>query len=271
MIIYLYGPDSYRRNKKLRELTENYRKKNKEPDILAVDLEENPDDWVKVKDFLGQSSLFTRSKLCIVKNGGRIEEKGWKKTVRRALATETKTFLIFSDREKPLAAFGFLLKPPVQSQYFEELAEKKLDAFLKIEARARNLTFTPDAFRVLTEYVCSGSERSWRAVQALEKISLAKFPQPVLSRNLESIFEIGKHKKVYDVTARMLHEQNPQKKLELLENLFLQKEADDYIFNSLAFQAREKTNILRLAELDIAVKSGKLEPEQALADFCLYE
>ena len=70
MIYFLYGPDSYRRNQKLKSSLDGYRKKYPTGDIMAVDLEENPDDWTKARDFLNQPSMFVDSKVLIVKESG---------------------------------------------------------------------------------------------------------------------------------------------------------------------------------------------------------
>ena len=58
MIIYLYGHDSYGRGKKLRELVSLYKQKNPSIDMRFFDFEENSDDWILVRDFLKQQSMF---------------------------------------------------------------------------------------------------------------------------------------------------------------------------------------------------------------------
>ena len=75
MIYFLYGPDSYRRNQKLKSSLEGYKNKYPTGDIMAVDLEENPDDWAKARDFLNQPSMFVDSKVLIVKESGEAPEK----------------------------------------------------------------------------------------------------------------------------------------------------------------------------------------------------
>ena len=77
MITYLYGPDSYRRTKKAQELIQDYKKQHQNIDIFKVDLEDDPDDWQKVSEFLNQPSMFVDSKLAIVKEAGTIDEKKW--------------------------------------------------------------------------------------------------------------------------------------------------------------------------------------------------
>ncbi|MDO8752194.1 MAG: hypothetical protein Q7J22_01390, partial [Candidatus Wolfebacteria bacterium] len=180
MIIYLYGPDSYRKNTRLREIVAQYRGKYRDADFLDVDLEEHPEDWERARDFLAQPSLFVRSKLCLVREAGSVSEKnGFSKSEIREWAAllqvylqSEKVFLLISDSSAPLKAFQFLLKKPVRAQEFGVLRGRELQMFISLEAEARSLIFSPEAKRLFLEYVSGVPEASWVAMRELEKISL---------------------------------------------------------------------------------------------------
>jgi len=139
MLIFLYGEDSYRKNKKLQELVVAYTKKHGIGDVLSVDLEENPDDWKEVNKFLAQPSLFVQSKLAVIRNCREVEEKDWLKLLK--LHTDTKdVFLILSDNKKPKKAFSFLLEKPVESQEYPRLEGVGLESFVKKEIQKRKLS-----------------------------------------------------------------------------------------------------------------------------------
>ncbi len=87
MIYFFYGPDSYRRNQKLNFSIVEYRKKHPAADLAVFDLEEEPDDWMKARDFLNQPSMFVDSKVLVVKNSGEVKEKEWLKVLKSKLET----------------------------------------------------------------------------------------------------------------------------------------------------------------------------------------
>ncbi|MEK7169394.1 MAG: hypothetical protein AAB700_00980 [Patescibacteria group bacterium] len=270
MIYFLYGPDSYRRNQKLKSSLDGYRKKYPTGDIMAVDLEENPDDWTKARDFLNQPSMFVDSKVLIVKESGDVpekEEKNWIKVLKSELET-AHTFIFVSNAKKPLKAFEFLLKPPAKSDFFGELDGGLLEAFVKKEAATRGLEFEKSAWDFLLNCLSSVAERSWVAVAELEKISLSGFSQPIKSSDLKKIISPVLDDQVFEAARKISWSRSWAEKLGLLESLFLQKKEAAYIFNSLAYIAKGK-DIVRMADYDVAVKSGNLEYEEALLDFVL--
>ncbi len=267
MVIYLYGPDSYRRKTKVDSLLSEYKKKYPNADIFFADLEDAPEDWRMVRDFLNQPSMFVDSKIAIVKYPQEVKEKEWLKTIKKYLKEE-KTFLVLSDPKKPLKDFQFLLEAPSRAQEFKTLEGRLLEMFVRGEAKVRELEFAPDALALFVHYIESGEERSWNAVAELDKLALVSEGAPIAKDTLASYFNQSPAYEVFRVTAQILASRDWKEKLSLLERLFLQNEASAYIFNSLGFGARGK-NIVTLADYDIAVKSGKLEYEEALLRFAL--
>ncbi|MDI6821055.1 MAG: hypothetical protein QMD65_02630 [Patescibacteria group bacterium] len=267
MIIYLYGPDSYRRNLKLREIVKFYRKKHREADIISIDLSDNDSDWIKIRDFLTQPSMFVDSKIALVKESGSIEEKDWIEGLKNQIKTE-KTFVIISDCDEPKKEFNFLLKSPVQFQFFGELEDRLLDTFLKKEADSKNLVFSEDALRFFVNYIKSSSDRSWHIVNELEKISLANFKNPITLQILQLIIDWAATYEVFRIAREITACKTTKERLRFLERAFLQGVSPAYMFNSLGFQARAET-LLRLADYDVAIKSGKIDYKEALFDFAI--
>ncbi len=268
MIIFLYGPDTYRRFQKEKEIIENYQKKHGHLDFLKVDFEENYDDWIKVKDFLNQPSIFVEKKLVLVKEGTRINEKNWLLILKKYLESE-KVFILISDKNEPPSDFEFLLKNPVKSKSFLELEGPKLNFFVKEEAKKRNLNFSSEAWYYFLSYLQELPERSWAAVNELEKIYLAKLKKPISLFDLKKIINWLPKTKVWHLTQKLNFQKDPKKRLAILEKLFLQKEDPAYIFNSLALNLKDSLKLLKLAEEDVAVKSYKIDYEEALLDFVL--
>ena len=267
MIYFFYGPDSYRRNQKLNSSIAEYKKKHPTTDLAAFDLREEPEDWMKARDFLSQPSMFVDSKVLVLKNSGEVTEKGWIKTLKSELETP-RTFVFISDEKKPLKAFEFLLESPVKKDLFGELEGRLLEMFVKKEAAARNIVFEKSALDFLLGYLASVPERSWIAVSELEKISLAGFTQPIGFGDLKKMISQGPNDEVFNIARQIAWSRNWMERTGLLEKLLLQKKEPAYIFNSLAYSVRGK-ELVRLADYDAAIKSGQLDYEEALLDFVL--
>ncbi len=271
MVIYLYGSDSYRRSKKLKELLEQNKKKQPNTDVLFLDFLEDPDAWKKGKDFLNQPSMFSESKTLVVYESGEINERGekeWLKLVKARLE-EKKVFLIISDSwDKPRKAFMFLTEAPAKAQEFAGLEGRMLDAFLKKEAASFGLHFEADAWAHFVMHIASLSGKSWAGVHELEKISLAKFESPISKKDVEAIVLHATQTDVFDSARELMMPGVAGKRIATLEKLLAQGEDPARLFNLLAYNARG-AHAVRLADLDIAIKSGQSDYEEALLDFAL--
>ena len=267
MVIYLYGPDSYRRQKKLRALISEYKKKYPNLDFFSVDLEEEPNDWEKVKNFLNQPSMFVDSKVAVVQNPCVVKQKEWITTIISFLDKE-KTFLLFSEEKRPPKDFAFLLESPARAQEFRVLAGRQLEMFVREEAEARGIKFTPDALTFFIGFLELEEERSWIAVTELDRLSFLKHTQPLSQSELEIYINHSLKLEVFRIAKEIISAEDWKRRISLLEQMFLQRESGAHIFNSLAYISRG-SKLVALADYDIAVKSGKMEYEEALLRFVL--
>lgn len=284
MVYLLYGPDSLRRGRKLKELVDAYRKKYENPDILEIDFSEKP-DVLCARDFLNQPSLFVAAKVLIVKNSAEAPEEkepfgAAQGKLARILKSELKTeksFVFVSDAAAPKKALAFLLDKPAISQEFPELSLRELKNFVQKESEKMRIKFEPGALEIFAEIIFGRAEgRSWHALRELEKLSALSFSAPLSKNTLFDALYLEEEKRVFDSARKILSyeaanfSKTPETAgvLSELESLFAAKASPAYVFNSLGFQARGE-DAVRLANYDISVKSGKLEYEEALLDFVL--
>ncbi len=254
----------------MRSLVSQYKTKHSQIDLFSADFESEPEDWLKAKEFINQPSIFTDSKVAIIKESGAVPieaEKSWAKFLKSQIETP-KTFILISDSGTPKKSFVFLLEKPVQAQFFEELKNGKLDFFLKQEAEMRGLVFSSEAFQFFTSFINGQKERGWVATQELDKFALAGFPSPISLEQAHSMIYSREREEVYLLARRILEAKDKKQKLSFLEILFLEKADPAYIFNSLAFQARGESAV-KLADYDISIKSGGLDYEEAILSYCL--
>ena len=67
MIIFLYGPDAYRRQEKLKEIVSEYRAKHENPSLQHFDFREEG-KFDEFRDFAKSGSLFDNKKMAVVRN-----------------------------------------------------------------------------------------------------------------------------------------------------------------------------------------------------------
>jgi DNA polymerase III delta subunit len=267
MIIFLGGPDSYRRQQKVKELTTFYRQKHPNFDFKKFDLSENQEDYLALKDFLAQQSLFDNFKMGLVNGIFEVEPKNIKPILKDQLAKEN-SILLISEEKKPTKEFDFLLQKPVYYQEFKKLKAKELAFFIRKEAEKRNLKFEPKAKEYLIRWQEYTNTDSWALVNELDKIALAGFPQPVSAGHLESLIPFSYREKIFDLAGILAGRNSLKKKIVALEQLLIQKEPAAYAFNLLSYGAPVNL-LLKLADYDVSVKSGGLDYEEVLLDLAL--
>lgn len=267
MIIYLYGPDAYRRQQKTKELITAYRQKHPHFDFKSFDLAENPENYLGLKDFLNQQSLFDNFKISLITGIFEVESKKAKPILKNQLTKENSALLI-SEGKKPTKEFDFLLEKPVWAQEFKPLTAGKLAFFLRKEIEKRNLNFTPEAKKYLMRWQEDGQTDCWALINELDKIVLAGFPQPIMVNHLESLLSFAGRGKIFDLAGILAGRYPLKKKLITLEQLLIQKEPAAYVFNLLGYQATGSL-LSQLADYDWLVKSGGLDYEEVLLDLAL--
>jgi DNA polymerase III delta subunit len=265
MIIFLYGPDSYRRKKRLDEIVEEYKKKHSAFSREYFDLSEEG-EFEKLREFAGQMLIFDSGKLAILKNVFDCEENGVKDFLKRFIADKSVTLIISENKNAP-AAFKALLSKAFLSEKFEELGGEKLRAFLKMEAESRGISLSPQAVYFLAD---SFKNNVQGAINEVEKAGLAFSGKPV---EISDLFKVGEYRQspnIFSFINFISSGSSVSGKITALEEIFLSQEEPAKIFNILSAGKRLSLEMLnKLADYDIAVKSGKLEYEEVLVDLAL--
>lgn len=268
MIIFLYGSDSYRRQKKLKEIIGKYEQKHLSRqyfdfDSLPAQAGKSPEEFLKLKEFFSNRSIFEEVKLGILSNvfeGDFLEdnESEFINILKANLENKDLT-LIISSKKTPLKKFDFLLKEPVLFQEFNDLKGSELVFFIKKETAARDLKLTPAAINFLADFFQGDN---WALINELEKLSLFNrkdFDISDLKRKITYYKPMEFNRFFYALNNLSLVN---------LEILFSQQEEPAKIFNFLASAAKGQA-IKKFADYDAAIKSGKMDYEEALVDLVL--
>lgn len=256
MIIYLYGKDTYRRGEKAKAIVGEYKKKHSVFTVQSFDLGET-ERLPAFKDALTAQSLFDPFTFIVATNPfpaltGVIKEF---ESVLRNTLIRKETVLLFVADETPSKAYDFLIEKPVSVQEFPILAQKDFEKFVFIEAKKRGVDLSP---REAAQLAYVSASDSWRVISELDKRAvLGRVGAETSSRKLDFFRSV----------LALKSANQPRASLPLLERL-LENEEPAAIFNVLAslVPAAEKS---RFADYDVAIKTGRLEYEMALADYLL--
>jgi DNA polymerase III delta subunit len=253
MIIFLYGPDDYRRAQKKRDLVAEFLAKRSAQGIGVFDLAEE-NGFADLAEFLENQSLFEPRKFALLENAFESDVGALANAIRLFLGSETVTVLI-SEREKPVKALAFIMKKPAIVQEFKNLAPDLFARFALEEAKRNGLTLEAPAARHLAAAFAGDS---WGLATEIQKLSALK--SKMGDRDLDIFdFEIAP---AYWPLLMGVRSFDLRNRLMALGTLLESGDPPPKIFNILASQWREKTR--EMAEYDFAVKSGKLEYDDAL-------
>ncbi|MDR3582108.1 MAG: hypothetical protein P4L67_02420 [Candidatus Pacebacteria bacterium] len=256
MIIFLYGPDDYRRAEKKRSVIAEFVKKRGTLGLATFDLEEK-DAFDALAGFLHARSLFENAKLAVLENAFEIEAPKLSKLLKPFLEENSFTVLI-AEKDKPVKALAFLIDKPAISQKFDVLAGAEWLGFVNAAAKEEGARLSAAAARFLAD-VYQGN--SWGLVTELEKLSGLK--KTAIERADLDQFDLEVAPNYWGL-MNGLKSFDMKNRLYALETMLALSDPPAKIFNILASQWAEKTP--HMAEYDLAVKSGKVDYEEALVD-----
>jgi len=266
MIILLYGSDSYRRQQKLSEIVAEYRKKHSSLSVESFDLAEQ-DVFEKLRDFVQAQSLFDTWKFGVIRQPSALSGAAQKKCAE-ILKTNRDTkepVLVVIEDKKPAAPFTFLLKAPAHAQEFKELKGPAFAELLQKEAALRTIRFDKESAALFVE---AFTGNSWGMATELDKLSLLDekiITKDILRIHLHATLKLNLFESIreFNMTRGL------GKRLAILEELLSTAGELAAAFNMAAAFAHSPADKEKAAAYDAAVKSGKLEYDEALTGLAL--
>ena len=259
MIIFLHGPDDYRREQKKRWYIKEFKKKYSGLSVGYFDLAET-DQLDEFRAFTRSQSIFEEKKLAVLENIYEMEEKQLAQVLEPPTNDKATTVLL-SEKEKPNKTLGFLLKKPATTEEFEYLQSEEWSGFIVQAAHKLKINLSPEAIPFLAGVY---QNNTWGLMTELEKVRDLRLGT-IERRDLENLgLEVMPD---FWSTMNGLKNRELAQRLTTLEKIFSRNEPPPKIFNILSSLWREK--IPQMAEYDLKVKSGKLEYEEVLLDLVL--
>lgn len=258
MLIFLYGPDDYRRTRKKQDFIAEFKKKRSDLGLAFFDLETKGSEG-QFEEFVVNQSIFETAKLAVLQGAFEMEAKQLARLLKPLAENKTVSVLI-SERDKPVKALGFLIEAPSVFQKFEQLEGPAFTAFIIKEAKAMGVTLGTSAAQFLgTVY----QNDTWALMTELQKISSLR--TVIDKKDLDELDLAAAPN--YWALMNGLKSADPKMRLYALEKMLALNDPPAKIFNILASQWQEKIPLI--AEFDFAVKSGKMDYEEALLDLLI--
>lgn len=260
MIIFLYGSDDYRRVEKKHSIIAEFEKKRSSFGVDIFDLEDKA-AVDRFAEFAKTRSIFESAKLAVFENAFELEAPKLAKLLKPFIEQKDITILI-AEKDKPVKALAFLLEKPTISQKFEQLSGVELFAFIKSEAKSRAVNLADSAMQFLATIY---ENNTWALVTEIEKLAGYKGGNKIEKKDLE-VFDLEVAPNYWGL-LNGLKSYDMRNRLYSFEKMLAANDPAAKIFNILASQWQEKTP--HMAEYDLAVKSGKVDYEEALVDLLI--
>ncbi len=254
MIILLYGPNSYSRQKKLHEILAQFEKKNGNLGQERFDMLDK-DSAAELMDFCRSRTLFSPKRLAVATNVFAADDKQLKTFLKSEIAKDEDAVIVLNEPSKPPAPYKFLIDEAQSSQEFGEPDDKELDAFIKKESKERGADLDKDS---AAELKAKWDGDLWGIATDIEVLALGG-----------KGMEINKMPEFFALVNGIQYGNDLKRKILSLEYLVDGRKDDPaYVFNSLSYGAKGAV-LKKMAAYDLSVKSGGMEYEEALLDLLL--
>jgi len=183
MLIFIYGKDSYRAARKLREITEHYKKVHK----TGLNFKSFEGKEFPFEDFENESktsSMFKEKKLVVLKNifsDKKNQEKFLK--ILKGLGQTDDIILIFEEGKPDSRTLLYkFLKKHSKSQEFEPLKGARLKKWLRDQFTELGADITQEA---LDKLILSVGSDSWQLSKEAEKLASFKMKDKVEAEDID--------------------------------------------------------------------------------------
>ena len=262
MIIFLYGQDTYRLQKKLNEIIEEY-KKIHQIGLSLVFLEGKEVIFQDFQKEFQQNSIFREKKLLVLKDLFENQEfaNKFKKEIEKFISSED--IILIVEKRAILATNSFLktLKKKAKCQEFKNLKGRQLVRWVKKEVEREGVQISSQALEQLIEFV--GNDL-WKMSNEIKKLITFKGKNSQIEK--KDIDLLVKPKIETDIfkTIDFIAQNNKKRALELLEKHLEKGDSPLYLLSMINFQFRNLLIIRDLIDKNIPFylisKKTKLHP-----------
>jgi DNA polymerase-3 subunit delta len=280
MIIFLYGPDSYRSSQKLKEIEEEYKTKHKSG-LNFQSFEWSGTVLDELKNILSSVSMFEEKKLAIVKNAcsaSKADQEGLIEILEEKKATaDQDAIVVFFEAGRPTGEprqnkvgkpekselFSWLVKKVKMAECFENLSGAKLSAWVKKEIEKIGSQIQAEALEKLVSSV--GSDL-WQMRNEVDKLISFKADKLITEKDVDLLVRSKYDPNIF-ATIDALAARNKNLAYKLMHQHLSQGENEIYILTMFVYQFR---NLLQIKSLiDAGISSEALVKKTGLHPFVI--
>ena len=260
MLVTLYGPDSYRRLQKLKDLTNLFIEKRGAHGHERITLE-SEEDLDKAHNFLSSISMFSPKKLLILDEPFELGKNKELKAFLQEHEESKDITIILNTTKKYPTPFKFLDQSPNQLEEFPKLKGDKLKVFIQNKAKELKVNLKNEEIGLIAESL--GAD-TWRIVTELERLSFSASKERFSGQDFDE--EVA----YFPALNTLKRGFTEKERLIALEKLIsIRRDDPARVFNGLAFKPGNEKEADMYASYDVAFKSGKLDCEEILLSIAL--
>lgn len=257
MIIFLYGPDTYRSRQKLKEIIEHY-KETHQTGLNLKYLDGKNLDYADFKNEIQTTSMFKEKKLLILTDVLSNQEfkENFLKSSKKLIDSED-VVLFYETKEIPKNnAFFTFLKKQAKSQEFRLLDGQKLRNWVKKEVASQPASAGAAAVEKLIEYV--GNDL-WGLSNEIKKLASYKNKGKIEAEDVELLVRPKTETDIFK-TIDAIASKNKKQALGLIHKHLEKGDSPLYLLSMINFQFRNILLIKDLLEKGKPLKLSRLHP-----------
>lgn len=266
MIYILYGPNSYHRHQKLLQI-ENIAQTKKERVRVERLFLDDPSSVHTAIECVRSSDLFeTTNKIIVISELKECEDKNSLTRLCELAAVQKNTLLIvyesWTKKNLPKEIENISQLQDAKKIFFPELTRSQYMKAAREEAARRNILIDADAL----EMIVSASSDMWGVVCEMERLFLTgeRITKKILLEYEAHIVPVS----MYEFAKNLLGTSLAHR-IVSVEHFFAQGDDTYMAMAYLAKIAKSGHMIQKIAQGDIAIKSGRLDPDQVLVRLAL--
>ncbi len=263
MIIFIYGPDTFRSRKKLNEIIQEYKKVHKSGlSLRFFDCEEKKTAVGDARDQVRQVSIFKEKRLNIIINlFSDVSQKEKFQEEIKEFSNSDDIFVVFEDKEikKTDTLFKALIKNS-KAQEFKKLAGGQVRSWVVKEAGVVNLKIEGSSLDLFLDYT---GDDLWRISNEMQKLASFKNGKPVVAADVKSLVRPRIENDIFQ-TIDAIAQKNKKRALDLIYHHIDNGDSPLYLLSMISYQIRNLLVIKELIEkhkpYDLIVKESGLHP-----------
>jgi DNA polymerase-3 subunit delta len=262
MIIFLYGPDTYRSLQKLKEIVDHYKKVHQEGLNLKF-FEGEKFNYQKFKEEIEQRSIFKEKKFLILKDVFLNQEFKDKFLRDSKKYLNSDNLILFFERGEIKAEDSFFkfLKKFAKCQNFQFLEDQKLKNWIKREFQNYKTEIEDSALEKLINFV---GRNSWQLSNEIKKLVSYKKRKKIEKRDVEILIKPKIETDIFQ-TIDILASKNKKRAIELIHQHLKKGDSPLYLLAMINFQFR---NLLLLKSYPFSQrKINEISQKLALSPF----